>query len=103
METTHQALEFLVNNCELRSFFQYFVDRPDCAGIRWEVKAGTVVNADQVIGKLVFVTGAPVEIVAPVDGVLLRTYDPNVDDLPYRPSQPIALFLPAPPAAPPGG
>ncbi|HZJ64710.1 MAG TPA: hypothetical protein VFD36_14430 [Kofleriaceae bacterium] len=89
-----QPLEFLVNNCELRSFFQYFVKRPDCAGIRWSVAAGTVVAARQVIGELVFITGNSVAIVAPVDGTVVRTYDPNVADLPHRPSQPIALFRP---------
>ncbi|HEY0991130.1 MAG TPA: hypothetical protein VGD80_28955 [Kofleriaceae bacterium] len=95
-EVTHandQALEFLVNNCELRSHFRYFARRPDCTGISWGVTAGTAVTAHQVIGALVFITGEPVEIVAPVDGVVIKTYDPNVADLPHRPSQPIALFL----------
>lgn len=101
METKHsselelvedQALEFLANNCELRSYFRYFARRPDCAGISWVVTPGTVVAARQVIGALVFSTGAPVAIVAPVDGVVVRTYEPNVADLPHRPSQPIALF-----------
>ena len=87
-----QALEFLANNCELRSFFLFFRKRPDCTGIRWNVAAGTTVAARQVIGELVFITGGPVEIVAPIDAIVVRTFDPNVADLPHRPSQPIALF-----------
>jgi len=86
------AVEFLANNCELRSFFLFFRQRTDCNGIRWTVAAGDNVNAGQVIGELGFVTGGPVQIVAPVDGVVVRTYDPNVADLPHRPSLPIALF-----------
>jgi hypothetical protein len=87
-----QPLEFLANNCELRSFFLYFRKRPDCTGIRWSVAPGAVVAAHQVIGELVFITGTPVEIVAPIDAVVVRTFHPNVSDLPHRPSQPIALF-----------
>jgi len=88
-----QALEFLARSCELRSYFQYFANRTDCAGIRWAVQAGTIVTARQVIGELLFDTGAPVKIVAPIHGTLVKTYDPNVAELPHRPSQPIALFL----------
>jgi hypothetical protein len=87
-----QPLEFLANNCELRSFFLFFRKRPDCTGIRWNVAAGTAVAARQVIGELVFITGRPIEIVAPIDAIVVRTFDPNVADLPHRPSQPIALF-----------
>ena len=87
-----QPLEFLAHNCELRSFFLFFRTRPDCTGIRWNVAAGTIVAARQVIGELTFITGLPVEIVAPIDAIVVRTFDPNVADLPHRPSQPIALF-----------
>ena len=97
-----KPLEFLASNCELRSFFVFFRKRPDCTGIRWTVAAGTVVAARQVIGELTFISGRPVEILAPIDAIVVRTFDPNVADLPHRPSQPIALFQ-ARSAAPPAG
>ena len=94
------AFEFLANNCELRSFFQFFRQRPDCAGITWRVSPGDGVAAGQVIGELAFITGGPVDIVAPIDGIVVRTFDPNVADLPHRPSLPIALFQARPRSLP---
>jgi Na+-translocating ferredoxin:NAD+ oxidoreductase RnfC subunit len=88
------AFEYLENNCELRSFFRFFQGRADCSGIRWRVKPGDVVAAGQAIGELSFATGGPIEIHAPLDGIVVRTFDPNVADLPFRPSLTIALFLP---------
>ena len=88
------AVEFLANNCELRSYFLFFRQRMDCNGIPWSVAAGDNVNAGQVIGQLAFTTGNPVQIVAPVDGVVVKTYDPNLAELPHRPSLPIAVFQP---------
>jgi predicted deacylase len=94
-----EAFEFLSNNCELRSFFRFFQQRNDCSGIRWRVVPGERVVAGQEIGELSFVTGNPVEIRAPVDGVVVRTFDPNVAELPFRPSLTIALFQPREPTS----
>jgi hypothetical protein len=43
------------------------------------------------------VSGEPVPILAPEPGTLIRRYDPDVADLPHRPSVVIALFEPPSP------
>jgi Na+-translocating ferredoxin:NAD+ oxidoreductase RnfC subunit len=91
------AFEFLANNCELRSFFRFFQQRHDCSGIRWRVVPGQAVAAGQQIGVLSFATGGSIDIHAPVDGIVIKTFDPNVADLPFRPSLTIALFQPSHP------
>ena len=103
-----EPFEFLANNCELRSFFRFFLQRRDCSGIRWVVAAGIDVTAGQVIGELLFATGGPVQIVAPIDAVVMRVFDPDVAELPFQPSVPIALFhakrgIPRVASTPPGG
>lgn len=87
-----EAVEFLANNCELRSFFQFFRIRTDCAGIMWRIEDGATVAANQVIGEFAFAGGAPVAIIAPIDGTVVRTFNPNPSDLSRRPSATIALF-----------
>jgi len=86
------AVEYLVNNRELRSFVEFFNRRPDCTGITWSVEADDSVEANQVIGHFTFNSGTPVAIRAPVHAVVVRTYDPDIAQLSFRPSQTIALF-----------
>jgi Na+-translocating ferredoxin:NAD+ oxidoreductase RnfC subunit len=93
------AFEYLENNCELRSFFRFFQERGDCSGIRWRVRPGETVVVGQEIGELSFASGGSVTVRAPIDGIVVRTFDPNVADLPFRPSLTIALFLPRGPTS----
>jgi hypothetical protein len=86
------AVEYLPQNAELRSHYHFFEEHKNCAGITWMVSPGDYVTKGQVIGYFKFSTEEPVEIVAPIDARVARTFSPNVADLPDRPSVTIAMF-----------
>ena len=91
-------VEYLSSNHELRAVFLFFRDRPGCSGITWLVDEGTAVSPGDPLGHFTFVNGETVPIVAAETGTLVRTYNPNLADLPHRPSVVIALFEPPSPA-----
>lgn len=91
---TMTPVEYLPLCGELRSYFLFFHDRRDCTGITWLVDSGDVVSAGQRIAELTFATLGAVDIAAPVDGRVIRTYSPDVAELPHRPSLPLVLFQP---------
>jgi hypothetical protein len=87
-------VEYLSGNHELRTMFRFFRDRPGCSGITWLVAEGAEVKPGDPLGHFTFATGEIVPIVAAATGTLVRTYNPNLADLPHRPSVVIALFEP---------
>lgn len=87
-------VEYLFSNHELRAVFRFFRDRPGCCGITWLVAEGAAVEPGDPLGHFTFASGEPVPILAPETGTLVRKYDPDVADLPHRPSVVIALFEP---------
>jgi hypothetical protein len=91
-------VEYLSSNHELRAVFLFFRDRPGCSGITWLVDEGAAVAPGDPLGHFTFATGEPVPIFAQQPGTLVRRYDPDVADLPHRPSVVIALFEPPSPA-----
>jgi hypothetical protein len=91
------SVEYLSSNHELRTVFRFFRDRPGCSGITWLVAEGAAVEPGDTLGHFTFVSGEPVPILAPEPGTLIRKYDPDVADLPHRPSVVIALFEPPSP------
>ena len=90
-------VEYLSSNHELRAVFLFFRDRPGCSGITWLVAEGAAVEPGDPLGHFTFATGESVPIFAPEPGTLVRKYDPDVADLPHRPSVVIALFEPPSP------
>lgn len=86
-----EAVEFMPRNGELRSLCLFFRDRT-CSGITWAVDNGARVAIGQQIGRFEFTNAPAVGIVAPIDGTLMRRYDPDVAALPHRPSVLIAWF-----------
>ena len=90
-------VEYLSSNHELRAVFLFFRDRPGCSGITWLVDEGAAVAPGDPLGHYTFATGESVPIFAPEPGTLVRRYDPDVADLPHRPSVVIALFEPPSP------
>ena len=86
-----EALEFMTEDLELRSMFMFFRTRT-CSGITWAVENGAIVTNGQRIGQFDFTNAPSVAILAPIDGVVIRRYDPDVAALPHRPSVLIALF-----------
>ena len=87
-------VEYLSSNHELRAVFQFFRERPGCCGITWFVAEGAAVEPGDPLGHFTFATGESIPILAPETGTLVRRYDPDVADLPHRPSVVIALFEP---------
>jgi len=91
-------VEYLSSNHELRAVFLFFRDHPGCSGITWLVAEGAAVAPGEPLGHFTFANGEPVPIFAQEPGTLVRRYDPDVADLPHRPSVVIALFEPPSPA-----
>jgi len=89
-----EAVEYLPLNAELRSYSPFFREHTGCTGITWNVDTAKHVQAGEVIGQFNFEHGAPVEIVAPADAIVIGTYAPDIAYLPYPPSALIALFQP---------
>ena len=90
-------VEYLSSNHELRAVFLFFRERPGCSGITWPIPEGAAVELGDPLGHFTFATGDPAPIFAPETGTLVRRYDPNVADVPHRPSVVIALFEPPSP------
>jgi hypothetical protein len=88
------SVEYLSGNHELRVVFRFFRERPGCSGITWLVDEGTAVEPGDPLGHFTFASGESVPIFAQEPGTLVRRYDPDVADLPHRPSVVIALFEP---------
>ncbi len=89
-----EPIEFLQQSLELRSHAAFFRDRSPCTGIRWEVANGADISEGQVLGNFLFTQQPPVPIVSPMDGVVLRRFEPDGTALDQRPSQLIVLLAP---------
>lgn len=89
-----EPVAFLRESLELRSHFAFFRDRSPCAGIRWEVTNGADVSEGQTLGNFLFTEHAPAPIICPVDGIVLRRFEPDGAALHQRPSQLVALLAP---------
>ena len=95
-----EPVGFLQQSLELRSHFAFFRHRSPCSGIRWNVANGAHVKQGETLGHFLFTSHAPAPIVAPVDAIVLRRYEPQGAALQQRPSQLIVLFAPPPAHAP---